>query len=212
MKLVPVIVKVVPTGPLAGVNEVIVGMGGETMLRKIETLLLFWFVTAKSGFPSPSRSPMAKPKGSTNAKPKGFDPVVKSILAAKEPDVISPVALVFLNTETEVVFDTAKSGFPSPSMSPMATLRRFEPVAKSTLAAKEPAVIAPVALVFLNTETVLLLLFVTTKSGFPSPSKSPMATVCGFVPAEKLTLPAKEPDVISPMVLVFLNTETVALL
>ena len=46
---------------------------------------------------------------------------------------------------------------------------------KSTLGAKELEVMEPEELVFLKTETVLLLTFVTTRSGFPSPSRSHIA-------------------------------------
>ena len=139
---------------------------------------------------------------------------MKSILAANEPVVSAPVVLVFLNTETVLllVLVTIKSDFPSPSISPMATLDGTGPVAKSTLVANEPAVIAPVMLVFLNTETVALPEFATTNSGFPSPSRSPMATLRGSEPVVKSTLAAKELVVIAPVALVFLNTETTGLL
>ena len=82
---------------------------------------------------------------------------MKSTFAAKEPDVISPKVLVFLNTENvpAVVFTTDKSGLLSPSRSPMTMLKDPTPAVKSTLAANEPAVIAPVTVVFLNTETEL---------------------------------------------------------
>ena len=114
LKLVPVMVTVVPTGPLAGAKEAIVGGDGETILRKMETELLFWFAIAMSGFPSPSRSPMAILLGDIL--------VTKSTLALKEPAVIAPMEQVFLKTETQLppVCATAKSGFPSPSRSPMA--------------------------------------------------------------------------------------------
>src|SRR5476651_1753064 len=59
LKLVPVMVTDVPTGPLAGVNEVIVGGGDTGLSRNMDTVLLFWFVTTRSGLPSPSRSPIA---------------------------------------------------------------------------------------------------------------------------------------------------------
>ena len=68
------------------------------------------------------------------------------------------------------------SGLPSPSTSPMATPTGYNPVVKSTFGAKELAVMEPEELVFLNTETVLLVIFTTTRSGLPSPSKSPIAT------------------------------------
>ena len=61
---------------------------------------------------------------------------------------------VFRNIETEdtEVFAMAKSGFPSPSKSLMATDRGFVPVVKSTFAAKDPVVIEPLLAVFLNIE------------------------------------------------------------
>ena len=84
---------------------------------------------------------------------------MKSTLAAKEPVVIVPRMQVFLNTEMELLvpFATAKSGLPSPSISPMTTTYGFVPVAKSTLVANDPAVIDPEVLVFLKTDTVLLV-------------------------------------------------------
>ena len=140
--------------------------------------------------------------------------MIKSTFEANELEVIAPVTLVFLNTEIELLpkFATVNSGFPSPSRSPTTTPNGLEPVVKSTFEANELEVIAPVMLVFLNTETVLLLKFTTANSGFPSPSRSPMTTPKGFVPVVKSTLEANEPVVIAPMVPVFLNTETEVLL
>ena len=100
------------------------------------------------------------------------------------------------------------SGFPSPSMSPIVTNCGKEPVVKSTLVANDPVVIVPEVLVFLNTETISLRAPVTTKSGLPSPSMSPMATTGGFIPVVKSTFVENDPVVIAPDVLVFLNTET----
>ena len=124
----------------------------------------------------------------------GFVPVVKSALVPKEPAVIVPEVLMFLNTETVLLlFVTAKSGLPSPSRSPMAMLNGPDAVVKSTLVANEPAVMEPEVLVFLNTENVLLALLAITKSGLPSPSMSPIATLYGLapVPAVKSTFEAK---------------------
>ncbi len=53
----------------------------------------------------------------------------------------------------------------------------LSPVAKSTLAASEPAVIAPRLLVLRNTETLSEVSLATTRSGLPSPSRSPAARV-----------------------------------
>jgi len=84
-------------------------------------------------------------------------------------------------------------------------------VVRSTLVAKELVVMEPELLVFLNTETVLLVLLVTAKSGLLSPSMSPMATLNGPAPVVKSTLAANELVVMDPDVLVFLNIETVLL-
>src|ERR1035437_8417631 len=157
-----------------------------------EIVLEFIFAIARSGFPSPSKLPME-----TLA---GHEPVVKSTCDAKEtvPDV-----LVFLNTETVLpMFATARSGLPSPSKSPIETFTGYVPVVKSIFVAKE---MVPDVLVFLNTETVLE--FPTmTRSGLPSPSKSPIETLSGVEPVVKSTFVAKE--TVSDL-LVFLNIETV---
>jgi hypothetical protein len=128
------------------------------------------------------------------ATPSGADPVAKSTLGAKELVVIEPETLVFLKTETVLLisFITTRSGLPSPSKSHIATPSGYEPVVKSTFEAKELAVMEPETLVFLKTETVLLPVFVTTKSGLPSPSKSPIAILPGVVPAAKLVIDAND--------------------
>ena len=97
---------------------------------------------------------------------------------------------------------------PSPSISPISTPSGPAPVAKSTLPANEPDVIEPDVLVFLKTETVLVVQFVTAISNLPSPSMSPMAIFSAPVPAGKSTLAANELVDIAPDVLIFLNTET----
>jgi hypothetical protein len=94
----------------------------------------------------------------------------------------------------------------------MTTRIGYSPViARSTLEAKELAVIDPVVLVFLKIETELLILFATIKSGLPSQSKSAIATQIGTVPVVKSTLGTKELVVIEPEELVFLKIETVLL-
>ena len=57
IKLVPVKVTASSGLALIGLNEVIVG--GISALRNTETVFELPFVTAKSGLPSPSKSPMA---------------------------------------------------------------------------------------------------------------------------------------------------------
>ena len=121
---------------------------------------------------------------------------------------------MFLNTDIVLLgrFATTTSLFPSPSKSPMDIPQGSLPVAKSTLVANELLVILPVVLVFLNSEIVLLLKFVTTTSLFPSPSISPIETPYGALPVAKSTFGANELLVKLPDELVFLNTDIVLLL
>ena len=74
-KLVPVMMTDVPTGPLEGAKEVMVGSSDETVLRNTDTLLVPpKFAVARSALPSPSKSPMETDLGP--------DAVAKSTLAA----------------------------------------------------------------------------------------------------------------------------------
>ena len=106
----------------------------------------------------------------------GLLPVGKGTWVAKV-GVGAPVAVVLTRMETSLLlkFATAKSGLPSPLMSPMLTDLGLLPVGKSTLVAKV-GVGSPVAVVLSRMEAVLLLKFATAKSGFPSPLMSPMLT------------------------------------
>ena len=106
-------------------------------------------------------------------------PVGKSTLVAKV-GVVALVGVVLSRIEAvlSLRFATAKSGFPSPLMSPMLTEVGTLPVGKSTLVAKV-GVVAPVGVVLSRIEALLLLKFATAKSGFPSPLKSPMLTEKG---------------------------------
>src|SRR4028119_1409145 len=88
------------------------------------------------------------------------------------------------------VFATAKSGFPSKLKSPMLRSLGKLPVGKSTLVAKV-GVVALVAVVLSRMEAVLLPVFATAKSGFPSKLKSPMLRSLGKLPVGKSTLVAK---------------------
>ena len=107
---------------------------------------------------------------------------------------MTTVTLAVLLSRMEAVlllkFATAKSGFPSKLMSPMLTDQGLVPVVKSTLVAKV-GVVALVAVVLSRMEAVLLPLFATAKSGFPSPLMSPMLTEMGLLPVGKSTLGAK---------------------
>src|SRR5665213_3524518 len=77
----------------------------------------------------------------------------------------------------------------------------FPPMAKSTSGPKESA---PLRLVLGSTETFLRLGLVTTRSGLPSPLRSPTVTVKAC-PALKSTSGAKASD---PAVVVFSSTDT----
>jgi hypothetical protein len=118
-------------------------------------------------------------------------------LGANELAVMEPDVLIFLKTETELLlaFATTRSGLPSPSTSQMAVPYGLVPGTKSSLEANELAVMEPELLVFLKTETVLLLIFVTTMSGLPSPSTSQMAKPNELDPDVMSTFEAK--DVVS---------------
>ena len=105
-------------------------------------------------------------------------------------------------------FDTASSALPSPSRSPMATDLGTSPVVKSTLPAKLPEVMLPLVDVLRKTETEFEEPFATARSGFPSPSRSPMAMELGCNPVVKSTLAAKLPEVMLPLVEVLRKTET----
>lgn len=115
---------------------------------------------------------------------------------------------MFKKTETEfsLRFVTATSGFPSPFKSPIDTQLGKSPVLKSVFAEND-GVAAPVVVVFKNTENVFELLFGTTKSGLPSPLRSPIAAVYGNSPVEKSVFAVKA-GVDAPGVVVLNKTET----
>ena len=125
-------------------------------------------VTVKSGLPSLSMSPIAMPRNP--------DPILEiSYFGAKD---MLPADVVFRRTDDEAppILAVAKSGLPSPSISPIATLYGPEPAAKSTRLLKA---IEFAEVIFLKTETLALLLLAVTISGLPSPFKSPIATPFG---------------------------------
>ena len=126
--------------------------------------------TTKSYHPSLFKSPTSIEEGPLA--------VAKSTFAAKLDALITPVVDVFLKIEMvfEPLFTTTISSFPSASISDNAIATGFVPVIKSTFAAKLPALTDPAEAVFLKIEMVFELLFATTISTFPSPSKSPNFT------------------------------------
>ena len=173
------------------------------VLSRIEALSLNSFATAKSGFPSPLKSPMLTDSG--------LSPVGKVTWVAKV-GVVAPVVVVLSRIEalSLKLFTKAKSGLPSPLMSPMLTEAGPRPVGKSTLVAKV-GVVAPVAVVLSRMEAVSLPLFAKAKSGLPSLLKSPMLTDLGGVrPVVKSTLVAKV-GVVAPVAVVLSRIEAALL-
>src|SRR6476469_3648111 len=161
----------VPVAKGTWVAKVGVAAPGAVVLSRMEAVLLPAFATAKSGLPSPLKSPMLMEAG--------LVPVAKGTWVAKV-GVAAPVAVVLSRMEAVLLpaFATAKSGLPSPLMSPMLTDWGLLPVVKSSLVAKV-GVEAPVGVVLSRMEAVLLSRFAVAKSGFPSPLMSPMLTEKG---------------------------------
>ena len=114
----------------------------------------------------------------------GVDAVVKSTFDANDAVFIVPDVAVFCNIDIVLLpwLLVAMSSLPSPFRSTRTTARGLAPVVKSTFAANEPAVSVPVVLMLRNTEIVLLFTLLTARSGLPSPSMSPMATLYGLTP------------------------------
>ena len=127
---------------------------------------------------------------------------------AEKLGVAAPGSVVLSNTATvlELKFTMAKSNLPSPLRSPTATDRGPSPVTKSCLTAKLE-VAAPGVVVLSSTDTVAIK-FATTRSSFPSPLKSPIATDKGLSPVGKSCLVAKL-GVAAPGAVVFSSTDTV---
>ena len=96
---------------------------------------------------------------------------------------------------------------PSPFKSAAVTETGKLPVARVCWAAKA-GVVAPGAVVFSSTDTVLATRFATIRSGLPSPFKSADATECGSLPVAKVVWAAKA-GVVAPGAVVFSSTDTV---
>src|SRR6476661_389361 len=189
----------VPVAKGTWVAKVGVAAPVAVVLSRMEAVLLPAFATAKSGLPSPLMSPMLMEAG--------LVPVAKGTWVAKV-GVAAPVAGVLSRMEAVLLpaFATAKSGLPSPLMSPMLTDWGLLPVVKSSLVAKV-GVEAPVGVVLSRMEAVLSLLFATAKSGLPSPLMSPMLMAPGLRPVAKLPWGTKVGEV-APVGIVLSRMET----
>jgi len=107
-------------------------------------------------------------------------------------------------------FAVAKSGFPSPLMSPMLTEAELLLVAKETWGAKV-GVAAKVVVVLSRMEALPLPEFAVAKSGLPSPLMSPRLTDLGLLPVGNGTWGAKV-GVAAPVGVVLSRMETSLLL
>ena len=140
----------------------------------LKTDVIAPLLTTMSSLLSPSRSD--KPTPAENSDTFGD----ASVKIAKEPAASVPEVEVLRKIWTEPVDEEVTiSGFPSPSMSPTATLAIPLVVPKSTRVAKLPALIIPNVLVFLNTDMLAPVVFAVTKSGSRSPSRSLKVTPIG---------------------------------
>ena len=148
---------------------------GVLRLRNTATLSTIFVDTAMSFLPSPSKSAIANAYG-----PGATGEVVTTTLVAKE---MEPGEEVFLNTDrlrdprSAVII----SSLPSPSTSANFTLLVKFPVVRMPAETNDELLIVPGVLVFLRICTfpggLLLFLLFITRSGFPSPSRSPTAVM-----------------------------------
>ena len=143
------------------------------LLSSTDTVPENWFATARSGLPSPLRSPIATDTG----------PESTGIWGVRmKPPLPLPSST---DTVPEVWLATTRSGLPSPLRSPIATDTGRRPTGKSVAGPKPPLPLLS------STDTVLEMMLATTRSGLPSPLRSPSATDTGGVPSEKLAAAAK---------------------
>ena len=136
------------------------------VLSRMETLLLILFAVAKSGLPSPLKSPLLTERGSLPVRKKTWG--AKVGVTAPVGVVLSRIKPFWLNFSVK-----AKSGRPSPLKSLMLTEVNPVPVGKSSRGAKVGVVALVVVLSRMETPS-LLKLFAVAMSGRPSPLKSPM--------------------------------------
>src|SRR5271166_3871509 len=162
-----------------------------------DTVPEYKLATMRSGRPSPFKSATATERGST--------PVAKVCWAAVL-GVVAPAAVVFSSTDTvsEPKLATMRSDLPSPFKSATATDSGALPVEEVGWAAKL-GVVAPAAVVFSSTDTVLEPKLATMRSGLPSPVTSATATESGLEPVAKVCWAAKV-GLVAPGAVVFSST------
>ena len=202
LKLVPVMVTEAPTAPLVGLKEVMVGVVAVVTVKLVvlvavtpPTVTVMAPVAAPVGTVVFILIAVGVPVIVAAIPLKNLTVLLVAVVLKFVPVMVTAVptlpfagvklvmvgvvvdGIVLRNRETVglfTLFNTAKSGFPSPSRSSITTLEGLCAVAKSTLELK---LMVPGTLPFLKSETALIPLLTTAKSGFPSPSKSPMVTL-----------------------------------
>ena len=155
---------------------------------------------ARSGLPSPLRSPTATDTGPV--------PVVKSCLAGKSWRG-RPGAVVFNSTDT--VLELVRHGQVGLAVAVEVPHRHgVRGRARGEgLAGRKGWRGRPGAVVFNSTDTVSESEFATARSGLPSPLRSPTATEYGAMPVAKSCLAAKA-GAAAPGAVVFNSTDTVS--
>ena len=121
---------------------------------------------ARSSFPSPLKSAATTPDGA--------GPVVKLPVATKVPKPVAKKTLTVLELSLETTMSRTPSPLTSAIKTPSGKLPAVTGKAEGTEKAPAPT--------FSRTLIVSLPLLVTTKSGRPSPFKSPIATSDGPLP------------------------------
>src|SRR5919108_124092 len=126
------------------------------------------------------------------------------------PDRVAPPDVVFRNIENPPLVPTTTSGLPSPFRSSLASkspiTKRPVLTSKSTRGS-EMNVVALGAVVFRNTEKLLLSLLATIKSGLPSPFRSACVPPSGLNGVLKSVRDPKL-GVVALAAVVFSNTDT----
>lgn len=157
---------VVPIAKSVLAVKVGVNAPGVVVLNKTEAVLVIELPDTKSGFPSPFRS--------QSPTVRVVFPTVKSVFEVND-GVLEPGVVVFINTEIAVPDEaTAKSGLPSPFKSAIDTTKEIRLVVDKSTFAEKLGGYPPGVVVFKKTDILAKPLEPATKSGLPSPLKSPV--------------------------------------
>jgi hypothetical protein len=140
-------------------------------------------------------------------------PVPEGIVTAIGPDTMVEVFTVAVIEVAEFTVKLSEGILTPPILTPVAPVKYRPVISIVVVEFGQPLVGLKLVIVgsglFRRTDTLLLPLLAVTRSGFPSLSKSPIATDFGEEPELKSTLGAKEFVLILPLEEVFLKTEIV---